>query len=269
MIVQGVGEWLSEIATVNVCDPAAPQTNFVVADEAARKEPAVAVQAKASASPLSASDAMTETSSWPPEADVICGEICQEESTGQLSPGTTVPVMTTEPGGPASELTLPQVIVTGTSAGCPTVTLNGALVPLQLMPWLVVVVMVTVSPFPVGTLTFTEGVAFGSVVFTVPEASTTLVDESIFHATELTVTPPGRASATSRRPSGAPLPPLPQPEAKSPATSVSTARRLAVDEQRPSVRVRSEDHIRPCSSRMGDTNVLGRKQTQATQSSVV
>ena len=197
LIVQGVGEWLSEMATVKVWEPAAAQTYFVVADEAARKEPAVALQAKESVSPVSASDAATNTSIWPPDDDVAWGEVCHEESTGQLSPATTVPVMMIDPGVPPSVVTLPQVIVTGTGTGAPEVTLNGELVPLQATPWLVVVVMVTVSFIPVGTLTSIEGVAFGSDVFTVPEARTTLADDSSFQATELMMTPPGRANATS------------------------------------------------------------------------
>src|SRR5262245_50048509 len=115
----------------------------------------------------------------PPFAAVCWGEIDKEARAGQLSPGTIVPVTTTVPM-PPSTATVPQVIVTGAWIVWPVTTLNGALVPEQAEPLLVVVVMVTVSPMPGGRPMLTVGVALGLVVLMAPEASTALVDENTF-----------------------------------------------------------------------------------------
>ena len=82
VVVQGVGAWLSVIATVRLWGPVSPQVYCVTADVALANEPDVVVQAKVSVSPTSASLAITETSmGLVPVVD--CGAMSQPVSAGQ------------------------------------------------------------------------------------------------------------------------------------------------------------------------------------------
>src|SRR6266545_3520539 len=131
----------------------------------------------------------------PPLAAVCCGEIDHAVRVGQLSPATTSPLTTTEPS-PPSGVKVPQLTVTLTAVAWPTTTSNGALVPMQVVPTLVVAFIVTRSPVPDGTPTLTEALALMLEVLIVPCARIALAADSTLQSTELRVTLPCTVNAT-------------------------------------------------------------------------
>src|SRR4051794_8049954 len=117
-----------------------------------------------------------------PPTDVSSGPTTAEVMLGQLSPSTSVAVTPMLPVAPGW-LPVPQVRVIVTAGFVPASTGNGALVPVQLSPVLVVAVRLTVSPAsPVGvtgTTMSSETVACGSLTLKEPPASWTLLDDRI------------------------------------------------------------------------------------------
>jgi len=182
------------IATVKVCDPATEQVYRVDADVELTKVPAVAVHAKVNVSPESASVAVTPTVICPDGEGACAGDSVYAVATGQLSPGTTVPLITAEPS-PELGVLAPQAMLTGTETVCPATTLNGELVPEQETPVLVVADIDTTSPTPAGRPVTTEGWTAGSVVAIVPCTMTALVAERTRQSKDEIVTLSGRASA--------------------------------------------------------------------------
>src|SRR6266481_2618227 len=90
--------------------------------------------------------AMTATGST---IAVCCGDTSEDVKTGQLSPATTVPCATTVPL-PASGVTAAQIMLTLTFEVTPAATLNGALVPVQPTPAIVLADIVSVSAVAAG-----------------------------------------------------------------------------------------------------------------------